>query len=220
MLLSDFAAAAVLISFGVVIGTTSPLQLIVMTMIEIVLFTVNEVIGRRYLGVRVTQNTFAVIVMSQTSSQAIDAGDTIFVHVFGAYFGLAVSRMLYTKATADHQNQSSGYTSDLFSMVGTIFLWMFWPSFNGAAAAAGEPQHRAVLNTYFSLCASVMAAFAASALFNEHNKFVMEHIQNATLAGGVAIGAVADLFIQPFGALIVGSVAGALSVLGFQFMSV
>ncbi len=51
MLFSDFAAAAVLISFGVVIGTTSPLQLIAMTLIEIVLYTVNEVIGRKYLGV-------------------------------------------------------------------------------------------------------------------------------------------------------------------------
>ena len=51
MLLSDFASAAVLISFGVILGTTSPLQLIVMTLIEIVLFVVNEVIGRKYLGV-------------------------------------------------------------------------------------------------------------------------------------------------------------------------
>jgi ammonium transporter Rh len=52
MLVSDFAAAAVLISFGVVIGKTSPLQLIVMTLIEIVFYVVNEVIGRNLLGVR------------------------------------------------------------------------------------------------------------------------------------------------------------------------
>ena len=104
--------------------------------------------------------------------------------------------------------------------VGTIFLWMFWPSFNGAAATPGEPQHRAVLNTYFSLCASVMAAFATSSFLNEHNKFVMEHIQNATLAGGVAIGAAADLFIQPYGALIVGTIAGAVSTLGYDYITV
>ena len=53
MLYSDFAAAAVLISFGVVIGKTSPLQLIVMSLIEIVLFTVNETIGRKYLRVNI-----------------------------------------------------------------------------------------------------------------------------------------------------------------------
>ena len=48
---ADFAVAAVLISYGVVLGTASPFQLIVMTLLEIVFFTVNEVIGRNYLGV-------------------------------------------------------------------------------------------------------------------------------------------------------------------------
>ena len=105
-------------------------------------------------------------------------------------------------------------------MIGTIFLWMFWPSFNSAAALPGAAQHRAVLNTYFSLCASVLCAFAMSSLLNEHKKFVMEHIQNATLAGGVAVGAVADLSIQPFGALIIGGVAGMISVFGYEISTV
>ena len=51
MLYSDFCAATILISFGVVIGKTTPLQLIAMTLIEVVLFFVNEVIGRKLLGV-------------------------------------------------------------------------------------------------------------------------------------------------------------------------
>jgi hypothetical protein len=46
---------------------------IVLSDLEIVLFNVNEVIGRGYIG-------------------TVDAGDTIFVHMFGAYFGLAASR--------------------------------------------------------------------------------------------------------------------------------
>merc|ERR1719376_1741277 len=116
-------------------------------------------------------------------------------------------------------NQSSGRTSDMFSLVGTVFLWMFWPSFNAAAAAPGAPQHRAILNTYFSLCACVLASFAISAATNQHKKFVMEHIQNATLAGGVAIGACADLMVQPYGALMIGSIAGVISTLGFHGLS-
>ena len=51
MLGADFCAATVLISFGVLLGKTSPLQVIVMALIEIVLFIGNEIIGRRYFGV-------------------------------------------------------------------------------------------------------------------------------------------------------------------------
>ena len=80
--------------------------------------------------------------------QAIDAGDTIFVHTFGAYFGLAVSWVLYEKAVEKSKNEGSNETHDMFSMVGTIFLWMFWPSFNSAAVADPAAQHRAVLNTF------------------------------------------------------------------------
>ena len=51
LLTADFASAAVLISFGVVLGKTSPLQLILMALIEIVLFVANEVLGRNVFGV-------------------------------------------------------------------------------------------------------------------------------------------------------------------------
>jgi ammonium transporter Rh len=47
----------------------------------------------------------------------------------------------------------------------------------------------------------------------------MVHIQNATLAGGVAVGTVADMAIQPFGAMLIGSFAGIVSTIGFQFLT-
>jgi ammonium transporter Rh len=46
------------------------------------------------------------------------------------------------------------------------------------------------------------------------------HIQNATLAGGVAIGTMADMIVQPWGAILVGSVAAVLSVVGYRFITV
>ena len=42
MIKADFSAAAVLISFGVVLGKTSPLQLIIMALFEIVFFEAND----------------------------------------------------------------------------------------------------------------------------------------------------------------------------------
>ena len=46
------------------------------------------------------------------------------------------------------------------------------------------------------------------------------HIQNATLAGGVAMGATASMVISPWAALMVGAVAGMVSTLGFKYITV
>lgn len=41
------------------------------------------------------------------------------IHAFGAYFGLAVARVLYRPALRDgHENDGSVYHSDLFAMIG------------------------------------------------------------------------------------------------------
>ncbi|XP_066943155.1 ammonium transporter Rh type B isoform X1 [Macrobrachium rosenbergii] len=199
LLAADFTAATVLISFGVVLGKVTPTQLIIMTMIEIPLFVINEVIGRTYLGV-------------------IDMGDSIFVHTFGAYFGLAVSILLYREDLHETTKEGSSYNSDMFAMIGTLFLWLYWPSFNGGAAP-GDDQHRAIINTYISLIFCCVTAFAMSSLVDKDKKFNMVHIQNSTLAGGVAIGTTADLMVQPWGAALVGMIAGVISVLGYTYLT-
>ena len=51
-------------------------------------------------------------------------------------------------------------------------------------------------------------------------KFNVVDVQNAILAGGVAVGAVADLMIQPYGALLAGAITGAISTAGYQVVQV
>jgi len=45
-----------------------------------------------------------------------------------------------------------------------------------------------------------------------------EQILNATLAGGVILGASCDMIVDPFVALILGSFAGIVSTLGYRFL--
>lgn len=161
---------------------------------------------------------------------AVDMGGSIFVHAFGAYFGLACSYAMRdlqhgkssdgsdAKLLSDHPKNTSTKSTDNFAMIGTLFLWLFWPSFNGALAS-GSQQHRVVVNTVLALAACCMAAFAASSFLRKHHKFDMVDIQNATLAGGVAVGSSSDLVIQPWGALCIGIAAGWLSVFGYVYLT-
>uniref|UniRef100_F6TS60 Ammonium transporter Rh type A n=1 Tax=Callithrix jacchus TaxID=9483 RepID=F6TS60_CALJA len=202
MINADFSTATVLISFGAVLGKTSPIQMLIMTIIEIAFFAGNEyLVGEIF--------------------KASDIGASMTIHAFGAYFGLAVAGILYRPGLRrGHENEESVYHSDLFAMIGTLFLWMFWPSFNSAIAEPGDKQYRAIVNTYFSLAACVLTAYAFSSLVEPRGKLDMVHIQNATLAGGVAVGTCADMTIHPFGSMIIGSIAGIVSVFGYKFLSV
>ena len=46
----------------------------------------------------------------------------MFIHTFGAYFGLVVARILYTEESTKSKKSESVYHSDLFSFVGRIVL--------------------------------------------------------------------------------------------------
>lgn len=57
MINADFCTGSVLISFGAVLGKTSPVQLLVMAMFEVTLFAVNEFILLSILGVSQKKHT-------------------------------------------------------------------------------------------------------------------------------------------------------------------
>lgn len=214
LLAADFCAIAVLISLGVIVGKASLSQLVVMATIEVVIQALNQYICVNYF-------------------HSYDVGRSIYVHVFGAYFGLAVAKMLCVSVdgentrggriaeTSDTENltekDQNSYNSDLFALLGTLFMWMYWPSYN-AAWAEDEGRTRAIVNTYLSVSASCIVAFLVSVVAGK-GRLRMTHIRNATVAGGVAVGAVADMAIQPAGALIIGTLAGIIAALGAHYVT-
>lgn len=66
--------------------------------------------------------------------------------------------------------------------LGTLFLWMFWPSFNSAITDHGDGQHRAAINTYLALAATVLTTVAISSLFQKHGKLDMVSILPSSLS--------------------------------------
>lgn len=56
MLLADFTSATILISFGALLGKTSPLQLTIMAFFEVIFSLVNEFIAVEFLGVSKTSH--------------------------------------------------------------------------------------------------------------------------------------------------------------------
>ncbi|MBN3279663.1 RHAG protein, partial [Polyodon spathula] len=58
---------------------------------------------------------------------ANDVGASMIIHAFGAYFGLAVARILYRPGLKNgHDNEGSVYHSDLFAMIGFILRLPIW----------------------------------------------------------------------------------------------
>lgn len=193
-----YAISSVLISFGACIGKITPTALIVMTVIQLACHSLNY-----------------VVLMGGVFSIA-DIGGTYIDHMFGAYFGLAVSYMLGMPAAED-KDHAGGAVPDVFSLIGTLFLWVYWPSFvAGADMANSVTQHRAIVHTILALAASTVSSFALSMSMSPNRKFRPVDIQNATLAGGVAIGVVANLTLCASDCILIGMAAGAVSTFGYN----
>ncbi|KAK9542695.1 hypothetical protein VZT92_000535 [Zoarces viviparus] len=198
---ADFCVASSLIAYGALLGKVSPVQLMIVTLFGVTLFAVEEYIILDLLHCR-------------------DAGGSMVIHAFGGYYGLAISWVLYRPNL--HQSKrlnGSTYHSDVFAMIGTLFLWMYWPSFNSAITDHGSGQHRTAINTYIALASSVLTTVAISSLSDKRGNLDMVHIQNATLAGGVAMGTAAEFMITPYGSLIVGFCCGIISTFGYLFVT-
>lgn len=98
-------------------------------------------------------------------------------------------------------------------------MWIYWPSFvAGAAVADSLQQQRAIVNTILALAASTVAAFWGSSVLSKNGRFRPVDVQNATLAGGVAIGCVANLTLSGFSAVMIGVTAGLVSTFGYNVL--
>jgi ammonium transporter Rh len=197
LLLAEFACAAGLIAMGAVLGRIRTWQYALVAVLLVPAYLLNEWLVLDG-GLGFTRGF-------------VDAAGSISIHAFGAYFGLGLAVAL-TRARHIRQTVESDATSDRFSMLGSMVLWMFWPSFCSAVVPA-EQMPQTVLNTVLALCGATLATYFASALFRRGRPSFAD-MANAALAGGVAVGATCNR-LPPFGAFALGLLAGALCVFGY-----
>ena len=197
LLLAEFACASALIAMGAVLGRLRVYQYALLAMILVPAYTLNEwLVLDGGLG---------------ATKGFIDGAGSIIIHAFGAYFGLGLAIALTSRA---HRRKTieSDETSDRFSMLGSMVLWLFWPSFCSAVVPAADTA-RTVINTVLALCGSTLSTYAVSSLLRKGRPSFAD-MANAALAGGVAIGATCNL-LGPGRAFSVGLLAGAICVVGY-----
>ncbi len=201
LILAEFAAAALLICAGAVLGRLQMEQYVLLAILFIPCYMLNEwIVLNGGLGV-------------MTAGEFIDTGGSIIIHAFGAAFGVAVAMTMTTDSELTTEIESD-FTSDRFSLLGSMVLWLFWPSFCAALVPA-EAVPATALNVVISLCGATIATYLASIALRR--KISMVDIANATLAGGVAIGSTCDT-ATPAVAFVIGILAGTLSTYGFAVL--
>ena len=199
LILAEFAAASLLICAGAVLGRMKMHQYLLLGALFVPFYAVNEWI--------VLNGGLGLI------SKFADTGGSIVIHAFGALFGLGVAVSMTTEeeyATAIESDE----TSDRYSLLGSMVLWVFWPSFCAALVAPADVPRTAV-NVILALCGSTIATYFASVQLR--GKISAADIANATLAGGVAIGSTCDQAI-PVVSFIIGILAGIISTFGFAII--
>jgi ammonium transporter Rh len=200
LILAEFAAASLLICAGAVLGRLKMHQYLLLGLLFVPFYAQNEWI--------VLGGGLGLI-----TGKVVDTGGSIVIHAFGAIFGLGVASSMTTRQEYETAIECDD-TSDRYSLLGNMVLWVFWPSFCSALVAPADVPRTAV-NVILALCGSTLATYFASVKLR--GKISAADIANATLAGGVAIGSTcAD---AGFGtAFAVGILAGVVSTFGFAII--
>ncbi|XP_072465466.1 blood group Rh(CE) polypeptide isoform X2 [Notamacropus eugenii] len=196
IILGTMSVMSVLISSGATLGKVNLIQLIVMTLLEVTVFQGTKKLTLTFLDGNEHQSMMQI-------------------HVFGAYFGVAMAWYFSGQRLNEaKEKEQRTTTSSLFTALGTLFLWIFWPTFNAALLDYPSEKETAVYNTYYALAVSSVVAMSFSAAAHSDGKISMNHVHRATLAGGVSVGVATNLIHSPWIAMVLGLLAGMISIAG------
>ena len=210
----EYNSASALVTLGALLGKLSFIQYFVIVILETFLASLNSFICNEKLS-------------------ALDNGGSLYIHTFGAIFGLACSCALFCRESEfmkinNNPHITSDYYSNIFSAIGSIFLWLFFPSFNvaniqnidysnfytenGIGFISENLRYRGIINTYLSMIGALFSTFIISPLFYK-GQLKMEHILNCSYVGGIIIGGCCTICPSGWAAILIGFLGGTISIL-------
>lgn len=146
-----------IVAFGALVGRASRVQLLVTTIFGVVLYATNRMVVCYYLV-------------------SLDLGGSMTVFTFGAFYGLSVSSVVnafYSDRKTKHVDCClyNGYFENLFSLLGTILIFVHWPYFCAYLIPVTLDMYlRAIVNTYFCMVSCVVTVYAISSAMGKCQK--------------------------------------------------
>jgi Amt family ammonium transporter len=146
----------------------------------------------------------------------LDFAGGLVVHLNAGVAGLVCALVLGKRLGYGHEYMAP---HDLMlTLVGTSLLWVGWFGFNaGSALTSGELAGYAMLNTHIS--AAVAALVWMSVEWSSRGKPSVLGILSGAVAGLGTITPAAG-FVEPWAAMVIGLMAGALKLAGVSILAV
>ena len=200
-----FNSCAILVSLGAVHGKISHVQYLVLIIIGTILSSLN-------------------FKLCDVKLKIIDTGGGLYIHTFGALFGLAIYIVLFrskkkrARLTAYNRSNITNYLSNITCFIGVLFLLNYFPSFNAGLALSDDGRYRAVINTYFSIIGSTVMTFIVTG-FIYNGKFAFKHILFGSFSGGIIISTFCSVCVDHWAAILIGMLCGLICVLLLEYLN-
>lgn len=194
----QYGVVAVLISYGALLGKVNPLQMLTIVVFNVAAYVANKFLCIDYRGG--VDNT----------------GSLYTTHIFGASFGLGCSIVVSGQRPHENPDNAPRYQSNNYAILGSLFMFVCYPSFNCYWAPASLRVYAAT-NTFVALISGGMFSFIWANYLYPEGPAVM-HLQDGILAAGVAASTPAGLFIRPAVMMIVGAGGTLAATLSFRFL--
>lgn len=155
-----------------------------------------------------------VVLSGDVISGVVDPGGAITVHMFAAYWGLAVASVIREKRVCGAEFK---YTTHSVNWVwlASVVLWILWPSFVTAYWTA-EVATIGMAACLMAGLGSIVSAFILESLLKKP-KFDPVIYTFALLGGCIGISC-ALFLVGPWWAFLIGVISGVVSVLSFHFL--